>query len=1073
MLGAGLLGSLLAVVAGCARPPPSLSVAAPGIDRADREYLVDLPDDLLGNERLLVQLHTLDQRLEGPAVVEELMAAFPDGGASVERVFDTLPYVSVQVRDQASLAHLMEAPGVVRVFRDKAHQHHLTQSLSFIGQPTAAAGGARGAGVSVAVLDTGLDWRQPAFGTCPAPGAAGCRVAFVADFAPDDGNVDDNGHGTNVAGIVVGTAPDAKVIGLDVFRGASAFSSDIIAAMDWVVAHRAEHRIVAINLSLGSGGNTTACGNDVFSAAIRTARAAGVLTVASSGNDGFTNRIASPACVPEAVSVGAVYDTTMAGRVTYSACVDTVIARDRTTCFSNTASFLTVLAPGAFIEAAGISMTGTSQAAPHVAGSIAVVAAAFPGTADSVLDRLLGSGAVVADARTGVAFPRIDLAAATARPAAPTSCPLSLSTANVSFGNVGGSGTITVTTPAQCPWTMTSSAPWLTLGGGSGSGPATVAFTVGVNTGAPRTTTVAAGSATTQVAQTADTTPPTGTIALVDIGTVTRTRTVTLALAASDPSGVSQMCVSNTTSCTTFVPFATRLPWTLAPSGTTATVRAWFKDAAGNRSTVTAIVTVGFDATAPTNGTVTAAAGNARVTLSWTGFADGGSGLQGTVLVSGPTAPATCSTGTVLARGTATTFVHTGLTNGTAVGYRVCGVDVAGNISTGVTATARPVPETAPPTGTVVIAGAPGPVNSSTVLLTLSARDASAVTQMCVSNRSTCTAFTPFLTTTSWTLASGSGLRTVSVWFRDTWGNTSTSPATATITTDVTLPRDGSALATAGNARLSLAWSGFSDVGSGLAAMRVAYLQTTAPATCATGTQLALAATATSTVVSGLANGTRYGLRVCAIDAAGNSSRGVVVTGMPVAEQDAPTAGRVVINAGATLSKTSAVQLGLSATDATAVAQMCVSNTASCTAWVTFATTKTWTLASGSGPRTVNVWFRDTWGNTTAAPVSATIAVDNALPTGGVLTATAGPRSVNLSWSGFSDVGTGVVSYKLVSGATAPATCATGTVLSTGSATSFSHTGLTASVRVGYRVCAVDGAGNVSAGVTALATPTP
>jgi hypothetical protein len=495
---------------------------------------------------------------------------------------------------------------------------------------------------------------------------------------------------------------------------------------------------------------------------------------------------------------------------------------------------------------------------------------------------------------------------------------------------------------------------------------------------------------------------------------------------------------------------------------------------AGNRSVVPAIVTVGFDATAPTNGTVTAAAGDARVTLSWTGFSDGGSGLQGTILVSGPTAPATCATGTVLARGTATTFVHTsGLTNGTAVGYRVCGVDVAGNVSSGVTATARPVPETAPPTGTVVIAGAPGPVKSSTVQLTLTARDASPVTQMCVSNGATCTAFIPFLRTTTWTLASGSGLRTVSVWFRDTWGNTSPTPVTATITTDVTLPRDGAAQAAVGDGRLDLVWTGFSDVDSGLASMRVAYLQTTAPATCSTGTQLELAATATSTVVSGLTNGTRYAVRICAVDAAGNSSRGVVVSAIPVPELAAPTGGQVVINAGATLSRTSSVQLGLSASDPSAVAQMCVSNTASCTAWVAYATTKTWSLASGSGLRTVNVWFRDTWGNATATPVSASITVDSALPTGGAVVATPGSRSVSLSWSGFADVGTGIVGYTLVSGATAPANCATGTVLSTGSATSFSHTGLTASVRVGYRVCAVDGAGNVSGGVTVLATPTP
>ncbi len=97
----------------------------------------------------------------------------------------------------------------------------------------------QGAGTSVAVLDTGVDYTLAAFGTCTAPGApAGtCKVAYAQDFAPDDSILDDvDGHGTNVSGIVVGVAPDTKILGLDVFStDGSAYYSDILSALDWVI----------------------------------------------------------------------------------------------------------------------------------------------------------------------------------------------------------------------------------------------------------------------------------------------------------------------------------------------------------------------------------------------------------------------------------------------------------------------------------------------------------------------------------------------------------------------------------------------------------------------------------------------------------------------------------------------------------------------------------------------------------------------------------------------------------------------------------------------------------------------
>jgi hypothetical protein len=153
---------------------------------------------------------------------------------------------------------------------------------------------------------------------------------------------------------------------------------------------------------------------------------------------------------------------------------------------------------------------------------------------------------------------------------------------------------------------------------------------------------------------------------------------------------------------------------------------------------------------------------------------------------------------------------------------------------------------------------------------------------------------------------------------------------------------------------------------------------------------------------------------------------------------------------------------------------MCVSNTATCTAFEAFAATKAWTLAAGDGKKTVTVVLRDKLGNTTTADGSpkATIALDATPPSDGGLTATATASRISLAWTAAADPGSGVASYKLVgaAGTTAPAAaCTSGTTLYTGTAASFNHT-VAARATWSYRVCAIDGAGNTSAGATRTAT---
>jgi hypothetical protein len=135
--------------------------------------------------------------------------------------------------------------------------------------------------------------------------------------------------------------------------------------------------------------------------------------IAGSGNDGHLNGIAFPACTPGILSVGAVYDANV-GRLPTNSCTDETTRTDQVTCFSNSASYLTMLAPGAVITAAGLSLVGTSQATPHVSGAVAVLRAAFP--SDSLartVSRLVANGVQVIDHGNGIPKPRLNLFGAT------------------------------------------------------------------------------------------------------------------------------------------------------------------------------------------------------------------------------------------------------------------------------------------------------------------------------------------------------------------------------------------------------------------------------------------------------------------------------------------------------------------------------------------------------------------------------------------------------------------------------------------------------------------------------------
>lgn len=336
--------------------------------------------------------------------------------STVTRDYKHLPLLHIKTRSASLVRALQLLPGIVAIHKNMKLGMYLSQSAPLIQQDKALTLGASGQGVSVAVLDTGVDYTRSAFGSCTAPSVpAGCRVVFAKEIAPDDGQLDDNGHGTNVAGITAGIATGSSIVAFDVFDGAGVSSSDITQAIDDTITLKDIYNIVAINLSLGGGSFRDPCTGpppqaNPFQASIDSARANGILTVAASGNDATSDAIGMPACTPGVVSVGAVYDSNVGGR-NWGVCTDGSTLADQITCFSNSAYFLTLLAPGALINAAGSgSYGGTSQATPHVSGAVAALRAAYPGdTLDQTVARLTGNGIPITDSRNGITTPRLDL----------------------------------------------------------------------------------------------------------------------------------------------------------------------------------------------------------------------------------------------------------------------------------------------------------------------------------------------------------------------------------------------------------------------------------------------------------------------------------------------------------------------------------------------------------------------------------------------------------------------------------------------------------------------------------------
>jgi len=447
------------------------------LDVSVDEMLAAAEDDPEG-DYLSARLEQNRQAVLREAFPQTFLAqrGFEDADLGYE-AFRVTPGFAVNA-NASEIAALQRAPGVVAVYDNLRYRPMTDTSVSQIGAPALWAQGVTGAGVSVAVLDTGVEKDHPMIG--PAIIASACfntteegesstlcpngedeQISFdsgdAGDACVDDlldsvNGIDGCFHGTHVASTVagrpinlssgsqvVGVARAADIVAINTFSKVvpeecvdegetpdgpcvRADTTDLIAALDWLIVNKTRFNLAAVNMSLGgSEAYASPCFNSPYDRTMQALTQQGVAVVVAAGNDGFANGLSSPACVNSAISVGAVNDA------------------DGVADFSNDADYLDLLAPGVEILAAFgseqitpgaeclngatanaqgwchyfINSNGTSMAAPHVAGAFAQLRQAFPNASlAELLNAFKVTGEPVMDGATQRVHARIQVDAA-------------------------------------------------------------------------------------------------------------------------------------------------------------------------------------------------------------------------------------------------------------------------------------------------------------------------------------------------------------------------------------------------------------------------------------------------------------------------------------------------------------------------------------------------------------------------------------------------------------------------------------------------------------------------------------
>jgi subtilisin family serine protease len=341
------------------------------------------------------------------------------------------------------LRRLAADPAVERVFQDGVNRFSLNQSVPLIGMRhlwRSQGGHGKGEGTVVAILDTGVQSDHPFLGHRVIHQACfsttkGSGYGALTSLCPNGGPSQVGGnsgepcalvgceHGTHLAGIaaglnpkgrgasqpLTGIAPKADIVAIKVAVATSSGAiwgsdSDWIAALEYLYTERLTlgegKRLSAINMSFGSPQYyANICGDHPGRTVIQLLRSANIAVVVAAGNVRLFTTITPPACIPEAIAVG-------------NSTKNDLVEKD-----SNGAPKVALFAPGTGIlssipGSAYAKMTGTSQAAPTVAGAFAALASIDPdASVDEILAALVRTGRPIKDTRNGgkIIRPRIQV----------------------------------------------------------------------------------------------------------------------------------------------------------------------------------------------------------------------------------------------------------------------------------------------------------------------------------------------------------------------------------------------------------------------------------------------------------------------------------------------------------------------------------------------------------------------------------------------------------------------------------------------------------------------------------------
>lgn len=374
------------------------------------------------------------------AVADAVLGSLPPASHALRRRFSLVPALALEV-DARGLAALARHPQVLAVDVDAGGSAGAAVEPDEASHLNAVAGlqalGLAGAGRKVAVIDSGVDLDHPDLAArivdeacfcSPAAGGGGCCPAGTATQAGPGAAADNNGHGSNVAGIIVGegrvaprgAVPDARLVAVKVLDANGRFccSSDVVAAMDWIATRHPD--VAAVNLSLGSDDTFPAhCDADTawtrsLATAVDALVANGAVVTVSTGNQGRPQQVQAPACVRNALAVAATWDSDVGPVAGFLGCSETATWARKPTCFSNRGATTDLFAAGAFVRSTshtgGVSnYGGTSQAAPMAAAcAVALSQAAPAATVAQRMDAMVLSTTRIEDPASNRVYPFLD-----------------------------------------------------------------------------------------------------------------------------------------------------------------------------------------------------------------------------------------------------------------------------------------------------------------------------------------------------------------------------------------------------------------------------------------------------------------------------------------------------------------------------------------------------------------------------------------------------------------------------------------------------------------------------------------